>query len=168
MFWFYYLTTCRIIPIDIHPNCESSVIHDDLLDAVFSQHFVHSLQPAAPLLDEAHVVECLGKNLIANLRISGYDSPSVISSVSFITTSFPLHPDTSHHTSHKPRRMYSHARSLSNRNVCILSPSQFSFRRVVYQTDSPRAPPPISIPNWKLATLELATLPHWQHFRTAW
>ena len=24
---------------------------------------------------------------------------------------------------------------------------------------------PISIPNWKLATLELATLPHWQHSR---
>ena len=63
-------------------------------------------------------------------------------------------------------RMRIRARSSSNRNVCILSPSQFSFRRVVYQTDSPRAiPPPISFPNWKLATLELATLPHWQHSR---
>ena len=52
------------------------------------------------------------------------------------------------------------ARSSSNRNVCILSPCQFSFRRVVYQTDSPRAmPPPIPVPNWILATLELATLP---------
>ena len=26
---------------------------------------------------------------------------------------------------------------------------------------------PISIPNWKLATLALATFPHWQHFRPA-
>ena len=58
-----------------------------------------------------------------------------------------------------------HARSSSNRNVCILSPCQFSFRRVVYQTNSPRTiPPPIPVPIWILATLELATLPHWQHF----
>ena len=67
-------------------------------------------------------------------------------------------------------RTRTRARSSSNRNVCILSPSQFSFRRVVYQTNSPRAilpHEPISISNWKLATLELATLPHWQHFRAA-
>ena len=68
-----------------------------------------------------------------------------------------------------PDRTRIHARSLSNRNVCILSPSQFSFRKVVYQTNPPHAiPTPISIPDWKSATLELATLPHWQHFRTAW
>ena len=65
-----------------------------------------------------------------------------------------------------PDRTRIHARSLSNRNVCILSPSQFSFRKVVYQTNPPHAiPTPISIPDWKSATLELATLPHWQHSR---
>ena len=38
------------------------------------------------------------------------------------------------------------ARSSLNRNVCILSPSQYSVRRVVYQTNSPRTiPPPISV-----------------------
>ena len=53
-------------------------------------------------------------------------------------------------------RMRNRARSSSNRNVCILSPCQFSFRPILYQTASPRTiPPPISIRNRKSATLEI-------------
>ena len=49
--------------------------------------------------------------------------------------------------------------------------NRFSPRRKLYQISCPLGcliltpHEPISIPNWKLATLELATLPHWQHFR---
>ncbi len=49
--------------------------------------------------------------------------------------------------------------------------NRFSPRRKLYQISCPLGcliltpHEPISIPNWKLATLELLTLPHWQHFR---
>ena len=57
------------------------------------------------------------------------------------------------------------ARSSSNRNVCILLPYLFFLSpHIIPHGLSPRHTP---APNWKLATLGLATLSHWQHFRIA-
>ena len=53
------------------------------------------------------------------------------------------------------------ARSSSNRNVCILLPYLFFLSpHIIPHGLSPRHTP---APNWKLATLGLATLSHWQH-----